>query len=85
MENNSVHRENERALTLLSVYLNLFPDCIDADMVNSITGGDESTRDYAFSVLMATACGLDTLSEAGVETADIQPWPSACDGGPCGR
>ena len=62
MENNYVHRENERALTLLSVYLNLFPDCIDADMVNSITGGDESTRDYAFSVLMATACGLDTLS-----------------------
>lgn len=52
-------RANQRLFKILSVFLNLAPDYIDADMINGITGGDKAGDEFAFANLAATACGLD--------------------------
>ncbi len=52
---------NARLLRQLSLYLNLMPDAIDGTMVDEIAGGmPKEQREYAYAVLLATYCGLDT-------------------------
>ena len=62
--NDRVHKENERALELVSFYLNYIPDHIDRETVDSIVGESTDMRDYAFSAIMAAACGLDAYENA---------------------
>ena len=59
----SIKAENERALQLISFYLNFLPDSVDAKAINAITNGDEAFNDQAFSALMAAACGLDAYGD----------------------
>ncbi len=54
----NVHAENERALELVSRFLNFIPDGIDGEMLASVSVS-EDTEQYAYSALMATLCGLD--------------------------
>ena len=54
-----IKAENERVLQLASFYLNFMPDAITRESIESITDGDESFNDYAYSAVMATNCGLD--------------------------
>ena len=56
---NSVENANQRLFKILSVYLNLAPDYIDAEMINEITSGDLAAEEFAFASLAASACGLD--------------------------
>lgn len=52
---------NARLLRQLSLYLNLMPDAIDGSMVNEIAlGMPKEQKEYAYAVLLATYCGLDT-------------------------
>lgn len=52
---------NARLLRQLSLYLNLMPDAIDRAMVDEISGGmPKEQREYAYAMLLATYCGLDT-------------------------
>lgn len=60
-----IKSENERALELVSFYLNFMSDNITAEAIEAITGGDESFNDYAFSALMAASCGLDAYGNSG--------------------
>jgi len=55
----AIHAENERALETVSFYLNFISDTIKKESIEKITGGEVTLRDYAYSALMATACGLD--------------------------
>lgn len=57
--NGKIQRDNEKVLELLSIYLNFFPDRIDQETVEAITEGINDSADYAYSALMAAACGLD--------------------------
>lgn len=54
-----IKSENERALELVSFYLNFIPNNITAESIEAITDGNESFNDYAFSALMSASCGLD--------------------------
>lgn len=63
-----IHAENERALQLISFYLNFMPNGINRNALESITGGESSMNDYAFSALMATSCGLDPYDNAEDKT-----------------
>ena len=58
------HSENERALELVSFYLNFIPDHIDKEMIEAIVGDNIQMRDYAYSAIMAAACGLDAYENA---------------------
>ncbi len=52
---------NARLLRQLSLYLNLMPDAIDGSMVDEIAlGMPKEQKEYAYAVLLATYCGLDT-------------------------
>ena len=56
---NQTRRDNARLLRQLSLYLNLMPDAIKGDMVDSIAGGcDKDMREYAYASLLATYCGF---------------------------
>ena len=59
-----IKAENERALQLVSFYLNFFPDSVEANAINAITNGDSAFNDQAFSAIMAAACGLDAYGNA---------------------
>lgn len=52
---------NARLLRQLSLYLNLMPDAIDGAMVEEISCGmPKEQKEYAYAMLLATYCGLDT-------------------------
>lgn len=54
-----IRRDNARLLRQLSLYLNLMPDAIKADMIDSIAGScDKDMREYAYASLLATYCGF---------------------------
>lgn len=55
----NIHSDNERMLSLVSFYMNYTADLIDGDMIDNVSDGDASMRDYAYSAIMATACKLD--------------------------
>ncbi len=56
---NQTRRDNARLLRQLSLYLNLMPDAIKGDMVDSIAGGcEKDMREYAYASLLATYCGF---------------------------
>lgn len=59
-----IHADNERALELISHYMNLTPDGIDGEMLASICAS-EDTEEYAYAALMATMCGLDSFNDKG--------------------
>lgn len=50
---------NRRIFKLMSVYLNLAPDYVTADMMDEITGGGDFGTEFAFASLVATACGVE--------------------------
>lgn len=56
-------RSNQRLFKVLSIFLNLAPDYVDANMINEITCGDTSGEEFAFANLAATACGLDVFDD----------------------
>ena len=56
-------RSNQRLFKVLSIFLNLAPDYVDANMINEITCGDKSGEEFAFANLAATACGLDVFDD----------------------
>ena len=53
--------DNKRLFELLSVFLNLRPDYITPDMIESIAGKNarKEETEYAYAALVASACGLD--------------------------
>lgn len=55
----SVKKDNQKVLELLSLYLNLCPDFIDGKMVKELTEGCGVSAEYAYAVLLAGACGLN--------------------------
>lgn len=58
----SIRSDNARLLRQLSLYLNLMPDAIDGEMVDSIAMGfDKEQREYAYATLLATYCGFDIV------------------------
>ena len=58
----SIRSENAKILRQLSLYLNLMPDAISGDMVDSIAFGcDDEQREYAYATLLATYCGFDIV------------------------
>lgn len=58
----SIRSDNARILRQLSLYLNLMPDAIDGEMVDSIAFGfDKEQREYAYATLLATYCGFDIV------------------------
>lgn len=58
----SIRSDNARILRQLSLYLNLMPDAITGDMVDSIAFGcDSEQREYAYATLLATYCGFDIV------------------------
>ena len=58
----SIRSDNARILRQLSLYLNLMPDAIKGDMVDSIAFGcDDEQREYAYATLLATYCGFDIV------------------------
>ena len=57
-----IRSDNARILRQLSLYLNLMPDAIDKEMVDSIAFGfDKEQREYAYATLLATYCGFDIV------------------------
>ena len=65
LNNNETYNErsNQRLFKVLSIFLNLAPDYVDANMINEITCGDKSGEEFAFANLAATACGLDVFDD----------------------
>ena len=61
--NDNIKLENERALALASFYVNFLSNSINKKTIESITDGDESFNDNAFSAIMAAACGLDAYGD----------------------
>ncbi len=58
----SIRSDNAKILRQLSLYLNLMPDAIDGEMVDSIAFGfDKQQREYAYATLLATYCGFDIV------------------------
>ena len=58
----SIRSDNAKILRQLSLYLNLMPDAIDGEMVDSIAFGcDKEQREYAYATLLATYCGFDIV------------------------
>ena len=62
--NQQIKAENERALELISFYLNFIPDHITEDMIRAIVDECNEMRNYAFAAIMAAACGLDAYENA---------------------
>ena len=60
-----LHSENERILRLVSLYLNVLSDAVNKQNLESITGGDTSANNYAYSAIMASACGLQPYENVG--------------------
>ena len=54
-------RSNSRIFKLMSIYLNLAPDYVDKEMMDSMTEGvrTKETLEYSYASLVAAACGLD--------------------------
>ena len=58
----SIRSDNAKILRQLSLYLNLMPDAIDGEMVDSIAlGCDDEQREYTYATLLATYCGFDIV------------------------
>lgn len=61
----SIRSDNARLLRQLSLYLNLMPDAIDGEMVDSIAFRfEKEQREYAYATLLATYCGFDIVDSA---------------------
>lgn len=58
-EQDRIHNYNHEVLTMLSNYLNNAPDFIMKDIVNEIVNDCNVSKKYAFTVLLAAACGLN--------------------------
>ncbi len=58
--------DNARLFKLLSVYLNLDPAYVTADMIAGIAGSSPTKEqtEFAFASLVAAACGLDVYGSA---------------------
>lgn len=65
---NGVAQWNDRILTVLSEYLVLRPDFIDADAMRALMTGCDLPEKEAFSLLLAAACGL-TIDESADDRA----------------
>lgn len=50
---------NQKALTLLSAFLNLCPDAIGREDVKEIAEGCSVSETYAYAVMLAALCGLE--------------------------
>lgn len=56
----SIESLNYKVLVMLSKYLNNAPDFIQKEIVDEIVAQCHVTSEYAFTVLLAAACGLNT-------------------------
>lgn len=54
-----IRRYNTMTMHLLSLYLNLTADLITPDAVRTLSAECGVSRDYAFAMLLADACGLE--------------------------
>ena len=56
-----IKQENARVLDRMSLFLNLMPDAIDAQMMDELCkDAPRENKEYAYGTLLAACCGLDT-------------------------
>jgi len=60
LEPDSIENLNYKVLEMISKYLNNAPDFIQKEIVDEIVAECHVTSEYAFTVLLAAACGLNT-------------------------
>jgi len=75
----SIRSDNAKILRQLSLYLNLMPDAIDGEMVDSIAFGfDRQQREYAYATLLATYCGFDIVDSKEDKALFRERFSSMC-------
>lgn len=62
-----VRAHNSKVAELLSLYLNLTPTAITADMVSSVASDAGITRECAYAMLLAMMCGVDPYRDGADE------------------
>ena len=55
-----IRKKNSETMHLLSLYLNLLPDMITPDAIEELCRDFGVTREYAYAMMLATVCGLQT-------------------------